>query len=75
MEIKDENTLRSWTLFKLMVAIELFSRDIVGTCSDGVHFAESLDMSFEQDYNPVSITKWPALITRDADEFEKDMNK
>jgi hypothetical protein len=75
MEIKDEYTWRSWTLFKLMVAMELFSRGIVDTINDGVHFAESLDMSFEQDYHPESITEWPALIARDADEFEKDMNK
>lgn len=64
-----------WVAFKYMVAMELVNRKIVGTLNDGVNFAEYLDMSFEQDYNPVSITEWPALIARDADEFEKDINK
>jgi hypothetical protein len=75
MKYDDEYTERSWVLFKVGVAMELLNRNLAENIHEALKFAESLDMSFEQDYHPTSITEWPALIARDADEFEKDVKK
>ncbi|AGZ17804.1 hypothetical protein IME_EC2_13 [Enterobacteria phage IME_EC2] len=75
MKYNDGHTNSRWAIFQEKVADELMARKLVASREEAEHFAEALDLSFEQDYNPVHMDQWDALIKRDADEYEKDQNR
>lgn len=75
MKYNNEINNSRWSAFKSMIADELMARKLVASLEEAEHFAEALDLSFEQDYNPVGLQHWPDLIKRDADAYEKDLNR
>lgn len=75
MKYNDGHTNSRWAIFQEKVAAELLRRGLVDTEAEGLLFAGDLDLSFEQDYSPVDLSQWDALIQRDADEYEKDLKR
>lgn len=75
MKYNDGHTNSRWAIFQEKVAAELLRRGLVDTEAEGLLFAGDLDLSFEHDFNPVHMDQWDALIKRDADEYEKDLNR
>lgn len=75
MKYNDGHTNSRWRIFQEKVAAELLRRGLVDTEAEGLLFASDLDLSFEQDYSPVDLSQWDALIQRDADEYEKDLKR
>lgn len=69
------NRNSAWEFFANVVAMVLLGRGLVSTTEEGIKFAESLDMSFEDLYANYPRSRWIQQIIRDCDEYEKDLER
>lgn len=65
----------AWDYFAGLVAMTLVSRGLIGTYAEGLEFAESLDMSFEELYANHPRSRWHQQIISDCNEYEKDLER
>lgn len=61
--------------FANVVSMVLLGRGLVSTKEEGIKFAESLDMSFDDLYANHPRSRWVQQIIRDCDEYEKDLER
>ncbi|QHR68029.1 hypothetical protein sortregn_7 [Escherichia phage sortregn] len=64
-----------WKYFVRCVADELMDRKLVASREEAEHFAEDLEDSFAEDYDPRPISEWRAIAKKDADDYEKDLKR
>lgn len=59
-----------WLTFKYMVVGYVLAKGEFKRVEDAADFADSLDLSYEQDYKNVPQSEWAALIERDFNEMK-----
>lgn len=67
-----------WLTFKYMVVGFMLAKGYFKRVEDAADFADSLSMSYEQDYKPRPQVQWGAMIERDYNEMkasEEDHNE
>lgn len=69
------NRNSAWEFFANVVAMVLLGRGLVSTTEEGIKFAESLDMSFEDLYANHPRSRWHQQIIKDCNEYEKDLER
>lgn len=64
-----------WLTYKYMVVGFMLAKGEFKRVEDAADFADSLDMSYEQDYKPRPQSEWAALIERDYNEMKASEEK
>lgn len=59
-----------WLTFKYMVVGFMLAKGEFKRVEDAADFADSLDMSYEQDYKPRPQAEWAALLEKDYAELK-----
>lgn len=59
-----------WLTFKYMVVGFMLAKGEFKRVEDAADFADSLDMSYEQDYKPRPQSEWAALLEKDYAELK-----
>jgi len=59
-----------WLTFKYMVVGFMLAKGEFKRVEDAADFADSLDMSYEQDYKPRPQSEWAAMLEKDYVELK-----
>ncbi|QQV88661.1 hypothetical protein [Kosakonia phage Kc166B] len=65
----------NWLRFKYTISGFLLGQGIAPDVETAIEFAESLDLSYEQEYKRVPFHQWGPMMQRDADEFRASVAK
>ncbi len=64
-----------WLRFKYTISGFLLGQGLAPDVQTAIEFAESLDLSYEQEYKRIPFHKWGPKMQQDADELRASLEK